>query len=191
MSRYTPTAEYLCMVNPTAEKILDTPEMKAWLLVLPKDGSALIWGVYGKAKKASFYARYTTRQVAEKWIEKAYHWRLERDAAKSADRAEKKAFKTSLKVGAILVGSWGYDQTNVEAFQVLEVSESGKSVVMQAVALRSEGETSWCSSNVSPVVGSFIGPKIRGMVQPGDRVPYKHCSLHLWNGKAMHSSWGC
>lgn len=191
MSNYKPLASFLCAANPTAIQVLDTPEMKAWLLPMEKDNSAVIWAVFGKAVKVAYYARYTDRETAMRVIERDYHWQLERAANKAANRAEKKAFKTNLKVGAILVGTWGYDQTNVEAFQVLEVSESGKSIKMRAVALRSEGETSWCSSNVTPVVNSFIGPTIRGMVQPEDRVPYKHCSLRLWNGKAMHQSWGC
>lgn len=38
-----------------------------------------------------------------------------------------------LKVGDIFYSSWGYDQTNIDFYKVLEITKSGKSARIQMV----------------------------------------------------------
>ena len=40
--------------------------------------------------------------------------------------------KHNLKVGSLLVASWGYDQTNVDAYQVVEIGDA--SIKVRAIA---------------------------------------------------------
>jgi hypothetical protein len=60
----------------------------------------------------------------------------------AADKAARKAERSkphNLKVGNILVSSWGYDQTNAGCYEVARVV-STKSVEIQKIAKHSGGE---------------------------------------------------
>lgn len=60
-----------------------------------------------------------------------------------------------LKKGDVVRYSWGYDQTNVDAFEV--VRESPKSVWIQAIATKQvPGSGGFMSAKVVPVRGSFL-----------------------------------
>ena len=74
-----------------------------------------------------------------------------REASKLAARAAKKTSKHSLVVGDILNTSWGYDQTNVEFYQV--VGLKAKTMVM----LRPIASIQHDESHVLPARDSFTG----------------------------------
>lgn len=61
------------------------------------------------------------------------------------------------KIGDIFVESWGYEQTNVDAYQVVKVNKS--SVVLREIALDVVESTGWASDMVVPVKDSFIDEK--------------------------------
>jgi hypothetical protein len=56
---------------------------------------------------------------------------------------------TKPKVGDILYSSWGYDQTNIEFFKVVKVSEF--SVWIQEIGKKVVEVTGWAHQNVVPV----------------------------------------
>ena len=60
----------------------------------------------------------------------------------------------TLKVGDILKSSWGYDQTNIDYFQVVKLI--GKTMVgLRAINGEMVESTSWASGKVRPVKDSF------------------------------------
>lgn len=97
---------------------------------------------------------------------------------KMTARAERTGFKTSLVVGSVLVNSWGYDQTNIDYFQVVEVSDSGRSVTIRAIGARSQ-EDGFMQGTCWPLADHFIGAPIVKRVGPGDRV-----KIHSWGSWA-------
>ena len=68
-------------------------------------------------------------------------------------REDAKKQKEEYKVGAIFVNSWGYDQTQVDAYQIIEVS--GSKITFKPIATEHIEETSWASANVKPVPNAF------------------------------------
>ena len=60
--------------------------------------------------------------------------------------------KVQPKVGDILYSSWGYDQTNIEFFKVVKVSEF--SVWIQQVRAKVVEVTGWAHENVVPADSS-------------------------------------
>jgi hypothetical protein len=59
-----------------------------------------------------------------------------------------------VKVGDIFVSSWGWDQTNVDFYEVVGITPSGKSA--RIVGIRSEiVEQNGYSQRVRPVPGSY------------------------------------
>lgn len=58
-----------------------------------------------------------------------------------------------VKVGDFFYSSWGYDQTNVDFYKVVEVTKSGKSVKVQKWSSATVGEVGGPQENVVPGEG--------------------------------------
>lgn len=55
-----------------------------------------------------------------------------------------------MAIGKIFYSSWGYEQTNIDFYKVVEVSKSGKSISLQPIGSKSVGDNGWCSEEVIP-----------------------------------------
>lgn len=67
--------------------------------------------------------------------------------------AESRAAGHPYKVGTIMVHSWGYDQTNVDFVEVIEVK--GDRIKVQEISRETVATETWGSYRVRPVPGSF------------------------------------
>ena len=86
-------------------------------------------------------------------LEEAARLKEERKAARAAERA---AAKENVKKGDIFVATWGWEQTNVDAYQV--VGKKGATVTLREIALRTiEDSEHFMSDRVVPVLNHFIG----------------------------------
>jgi hypothetical protein len=115
-----------------------------------------------------------------------------------------------LEVGTIVHGSWGYDQTNPEFYQV--VRRSAKSVWLVQLGCQSvRGTEGFMSEQVvpgKPLLGRYQGvagpgqePKVYGPVRikvsTWAKVPeefcnepcHGHCTLSIWKGGSTYHSW--
>lgn len=93
-----------------------------------------------------------------------------------------------LKVGDILVSSWGYEQTNVNYFQVLRIT--GKSVEIQGIRKHSHGEDGFMTGKCEPIANDFFGKKMMKRYVPGQSIrisSYEYASK--WDGKPDRQSW--
>ncbi len=114
---------------------------------------------------------------------------------KEIQKQERKAFKHDLKIGDILYSSWGYDQTNIDFYEVVEVV-SDKSVKIREIAYRSvdsNGLHSMAGEKVA-IPGQYVGEpmlkRVGGVVGGGCVVGIdKHQHASLWNGKPIYYSW--
>lgn len=61
-------------------------------------------------------------------------------------------------VGTVLVSSWGYDQTNIDFYEVVGATKSGKSIRLRPIASRHVETTGFMSERVAPEPGEFTGP---------------------------------
>lgn len=109
----------------------------------------------------------------------------------------------SPKVGDVFYCSWGYDQTNVDFYEVVGVTKSGKSVRVQAC--RSEMvDDNGPATHVVPVAGSVWGSD--GVQTKRLRTHYRdgtpctpaffvasYADAYLWDGAAKYETgqgWG-
>jgi hypothetical protein len=110
-------------------------------------------GFRGKALKPAFHERYSTAehraQVVQEWIGRLQKYADEKVAAREA----KKAWQHGLKVGDIFVCSWGYDQTNIDYFEV--VGLHGKSVDVLEIGCQSV-EVAWAQGKSVPAPGQYV-----------------------------------
>lgn len=146
----------------------------------------------GTGNKAVFHHSYvgkdpeTLRQNAINsffsGLEKSENSKLER-------RAESKKPHT-IAVGTIVYNSWGYDQTNVDFYEV--VKTSGNYVWLQRLAESATENGFMSSSNTMPQPGTSHGAITQHRVkvwQSGQSVTFKHGSGSIWDGKPKYSSW--
>ena len=107
-----------------------------------------------------FNYRFTTDAKRETFVKEWVQGLVDREASKIAARATKKAATHNLTVGSILNTSWGYDQTNVDYFQVVAIKS--KTMVM----LREIAQIQHDDSHVLPARDSFIGKPFAKRVHP-------------------------
>ncbi|MDV7561100.1 hypothetical protein R4576_18040 [Acinetobacter baumannii] len=120
------------------------------------------------AKKAFISTRYKSferiKEVVKASIEsEVSFFNLKQTQKVEASKALKK-FRDELEVGTILYTSWGYEQTNVEFYQV--VSVKGAFCEIREVAKVSHDLTDM-SGKVIPKPNSFIGEPIKRKILNG------------------------
>lgn len=104
----------------------------------------------------------------------------------------RKEFINPAKIGDILESSWGYDQTNIDYFQIVGVK--GKSVVIREIGFESkESAGVWATYHVTPKKDGFLkdSPELLRRVRPstytGDAtysVKVDECrTAYPWDGK--------
>lgn len=98
-------------------------------------------------------------------------------------------------IGTILYRSWGYDQTNINYYQVVGMSPTGKTVKIREIAQIDRGASGPMSGKTRAVPGAWIGDRpmtrrvnmgYRG--QPGVNFN-SYSSLSIWNGEDQYHSW--
>ena len=90
-------------------------------------------------------------------VERAIQFKAERKAQRAAARV---AAVESVKEGDLFVASWGWEQTNVDAYQV--VAKKGATVTLREVALRTiDGSEGFMCDRVVPVKDAFIGGEFK------------------------------
>jgi len=133
---------------------------------------------HGKAAKPDWHFRFKTAGEREKRASEHFAtWRRVAET-KAQRRADAKAKPIAIEAGDILQTCWGYDQTNREFFQVIEVK--GCFAILREVAQASE-ETGFTTGDCVPQSDTFIGEPIRRRIN-GDGVKIDDCRrAWKWN----------
>lgn len=151
----------------------------------------------GRPDFASTKSREQADRIARFWIEDL----AKREAVKAARANERKARREALKakghnvkIGDVFVWSWGYEQTNIDFYEVVEVK--GWTATIRKIAergLASEGCGPF-SGRVTAERGRFIGEpekKIIRLTNSGEPYLSKEFGwCGLWNGEPKYCSWG-
>ena len=114
-------------------------------------------------KKPLFNFRFRS---IERMIEYCTEWieRVEKNVnAENERKAIKKEAQKNMNhnfvKGSIIYNSWGYDQTNIDFYQIIEVK--AKSVILREIASSYvKGSEGFMCANVKPVKDYFVGEPI-------------------------------
>jgi hypothetical protein len=119
-------------------------------------------------------------------IERAKKVKEERKIARAAARVKA---QESVKEGDIFVASWGWEQTNVDAYQVVE--KKGASVVLREIALQSiDGSEGFMCDRVVPVKDAFIGQEFKKRITGrGINIDDVRYASPAEEGKDFYRSW--
>jgi hypothetical protein len=122
---------------------------------------------------------------------------------KAANNAAKKTANAALvasdhfNIGDIIVNTWGWEQTNVEFYQVVAVLNK-KIKVVEIAHSTVEGSEGFMSCNVMPRMDAFCSDErtlsLKVDVWDGKQVvnicnPERYYYFHKWDGRPQYKSW--
>jgi hypothetical protein len=120
--------------------------------------SVRVYNTNAKAYNALKYNYiFRTEEARKEWIDNIIRNINSWEQTKLERKAAKKAFKNPAKVGDVLCASWGYDQTNIDFYQVTAVK--GKMVEVKEVAgahVEGSGEGMFMADQVTAKPNTFI-----------------------------------
>lgn len=145
-----------------------------------------------KADKTDWYYTFSTMAKLEAYVAQYEKSVISREASKASRKAERSTERATLKasdhwtVGDVIYNSWGYDQTNIDFYQVVEVK--AKSIVVREVAANSNDVGGPSGGKTAPRRGLFTG---KPMLKPCDergRISFRHGGASKWDGRALGCS---
>jgi hypothetical protein len=151
-------------------------------------GKVMVKAFVGNAAKPALY--FTTRKAdfAEKEISSLFE-NIAAHKRTVQERREQDQAGHSLKVDDVIVNSWGYDQTNVDAYKV--VRATAHFVWLQSIPTRQlpDETVGPMSARCVPVVDAEPSGKIEMHRARGKNVSMKYGSGSIWDGRPMYESW--
>lgn len=149
-------------------------------------------GWRGKAQKPTFHHRFRDAGHRDQYIARWLEGQREAAASKAKWRAERNK-PHGLRVGQVLVCSWGYDPTNVDFYPVTR--KLGRHMVeIRPIAQKRIGEGGGPSEGVVPHVGAFTGEPKRKRPTAHNTVRIaSYANAYPWDGNPRHqtgSGWG-
>lgn len=115
---------------------------------------------YGKSAKPRFHYRFPNKEALDKYLDKYLSQQAEIDSWK-ADRKAARKLTTDhdIKVGDIFYTYWGYDQTNSEFYEVVNVR--GSKIDLKEISYTADAEdASWGQIKISPAPGNYVSDEI-------------------------------
>lgn len=123
---------------------------------------------FGKATKAVGNYRFNTAAQRDAYVMRCFSDRQASQRQREVRAGERKIatakMATEIKVGDVLRSSWGYDQTNINYYEILEI----KGVTVTLVELEQCSiETGFMSGKTSPMPGAYSGKPFKRRVGAG------------------------
>jgi hypothetical protein len=141
-------------------------------------------GYVGTSGKPAFQYRFSNNErrleYINEWRNRVGNWE-----AKKAERvAARKSFKHVISVGDILYSSWGYEQTNIDWYQVIATTD--KTITVRQIA-GDRNETGWLQGETRPVRDHFIEEPLTRKVSESNSIRIESFAhAWLWDGRTKH-----
>lgn len=119
-----------------------------------KDGKVYAIAFWGSAGRPLWHYRFRDEADRAERLRQFFKGLAENAAYKEKRVAERKAAPRGLEVGDILVSSWGYDQTNVDYYEVTKLI-GARNVEIRPIGGESDG--GYDRGQCVPVPGKFTG----------------------------------
>ena len=155
--------------------------------------TAMVFG--GKRSAYDKYYGFKTKEARDEYVIKYFTDQENAALAKNKWAADKKAQaeenQKSYQVGDILVSSWGYDQTNIDYYQVIE--RTAKMATIQKIGKECLDSGYPSEEKVMPAKDAFVGkPKKKKVGTYGITIS-SYETASLWDGKPDYQTaygWG-
>lgn len=117
---------------------------------------------FGRQTKPARRYQYRSEAKREADVTEAFQARRAWLQARQGSTDERNAYRNHYQVGTILRTCWGYEQTNVDFYEVIKVA--GQFVEVRALRCETV-ETAWCQGQAVPLPGDYAGPPLRRRAQ--------------------------
>ena len=150
------------------------------------DGKPIAMGFYGKTKKPIFHYRFKSPEKMQEYIEKFFSDRKEHFVRKAEAKAKRlsagQEMANNAKVGDIYSSMWGYDQTNIDFYQI--VAKKGKmSFMLQKIGSIVSSNNGYGAEYVMPNPEHTKGePMLKRMTEYGFNIN-SFATASPWDGK--------
>jgi hypothetical protein len=147
---------------------------------------------HGKSAKPCWRYSFATPLAREHRIARFFTARAEHDTARAKRQAERKQAGRGLGVGDVLSAMWGYEQTNIDYYEITALIGNTMVEVRKIAAEREE--TEWQQGKTVPLPGHFTSePMRRKASQGGVRIDEtRHASklepLAVIGGKPVYAA---
>lgn len=141
----------------------------------------------GRAKKPTWNYRFRNTADRAARIEATMQGVVKSEEFKR-QRAEARKQPHDFKVGEVLCGTWGYEQTNVDFFEVVEII-GVRTVKIEKIGAASVKETGWASDKVVAAPEFRTGEIYKVRVTEGSCKSPVHGYLSKYDGHPVHRSW--
>jgi hypothetical protein len=143
---------------------------------------------HGKQAKPDWHFSFRNSEQRAKRIAEFFEARASR-AKMMTEIKQRRTTPHTLKVGDILSCSWGYDQTNVDYYQVTRVP-GANTVEIREIKKRSSGEVGFMTAHCSPEPDAFCGEPMVKRADAGNCVRIaSYAVASMWDGKEDRYSW--
>lgn len=150
-------------------------------------GTFVAMGFHGTASKADWHFQFRTELQRNDHVAKYIDGRKARVAMMAEIKAKRMAAH-SLVLGDILRATWGYDQTNVDYYEVVRVV-GPRQVEIREIASATVSDDGHWTGKCSPVAGQYKGPVTRHTVGADNYVKVSECARAGKVEKNDVSSW--
>jgi hypothetical protein len=155
--RHKPTRE--SFIPKKSAKVVDKRSDAVAYVYSSETGKLFAATFFGKQAKPVAHHIYRDAARREDHIKRLFESRRQSLAFRAEQRAKRVAFVHDFKVGEILHTSWGYDQTNVEYFEITEVK--GKFLTLREIAQETV-QVGSDSGKCVPLPGQYLKPRFPG-----------------------------
>jgi hypothetical protein len=152
-----------------SRKVADK-KSSAVVYLYERPGKFIVMAFHGKARKPDFHYSYGTEAQRTKRVAEFFAAWQGIEGRKVETRAAQKAWVNPYKVGDLFRRSWGYDQTNVDWYEV--VSVKGKRLAVREIAQERTHSTDMSGKTV-PLPGQFTSAERVCLAQDG-RIKINH-----------------
>jgi hypothetical protein len=172
--------------------IKEYPELDC-VIGISRTGLICARAFVGTAARPTWYYRFRSCEEMNTYIEKFLNERKKLLEYKQDRKNKRKVPAIStvpFKIGDILYDSWGWEQTNIDFYEVIKV-KTASSIVIRKIA-QNTVETSFMSGHTTPKKGKYVDEPITKRVQWYDNKPYiasEFGSIGKWDGKPISCSW--
>lgn len=136
-------------------------------------------GFHGKARKSDFHHWFRSEEARQRHINDFLNARRGR-AKMMADRKSARLRPHTLEVGHILVASWGYEQTNVDFYEVTKVTGARTVEIREIGSNIVSGDGH--AGKVIPASGQYTGPAMRKQVDGNEIKVGPRAWARIWDG---------
>jgi len=162
MARYTLTREFYI---PTGARKVAHNHSTAVAYVYENRDRPCAMVFFGKAQKPAWRYAYTSDEKRFAAITAFFNACQAKEQATRDRRAARTARGIGLAVGDILSAQWGYDQTNVDWFEVTALI--GATMVEIREICEDREETEWLQGKTVPLPGTYKGEPMRRKASGG------------------------